>query len=202
MGLPALAAGRQPTKTLGTPLPSPEQARRPIFNHSISTKKMKLLILFALLTTSAFAGTPWTHKTIEGEGGGTNGDYYFFQSFTPTRGSDVMSVLKARAVYAFDPTSEVILVADYSFSDGLHVRISQALRKDANVLFAGDDVEMKTIREYRIPFEVTRGQMIKPQAGTKLTEPQQADLFNLIHVLAIQRCAPPSSEQTTDAKRE
>ena len=155
---------------------------------------MKLLILFALFATSAIGGTPWTHKTIEGEGGGTNGDYYFYQTFTPKSGSDVMSVLKARVVYAFDPSSDTILVADYSFSGGLHVRISHALRKDAVALFSGDDVKMKTIRDYMVPFELVRGQMIKPKTGTKLTETQQGDLFNLIHVLAMQRCTPPNSE--------
>jgi len=154
-----------------------------------------LLILFALLTTSAIAGTRWTHRTIEGQGGGNIGDYFFFQEFTPKRGSDVMSVLKARAVYASDQASEFILVADYSFSDGLHVRISQASWKDAKMLFEGADVNMATIRDYKVPFEITRGSMIKPRAGTKLAESEQGDLFNLVHVLGMQRCTLPSSEQ-------
>ncbi len=152
---------------------------------------MKRLILFLVIANVASAGTSWTHRTVEGEGGGGNGDYYFYQSFRPKSGSDVMRVLKARAVYAFDPSSRTVTVADYLFSDGVHIRIAHASRKDANRLFEGEDVGMETVREYRIPFEITRGRMIKPKAGTKLSEPQQADLLNLVHVLAMQRCSAP-----------
>ena len=150
---------------------------------------MKILILFTLIVSSALANTQWTHQVSEGQDGGIAADYYFYKAFSPKSESSVMSILKARVVYAYGyhPESESIIVADYDFHNGLRINISRADKADIIALISGKDVKMKSIRDYTVPYEMVRGQMLRPTKETKLTDAQQGDIFNLVHVLCMQR---------------
>jgi len=157
---------------------------------------MKILLLFTFLITSVLANTKWTHQVSEGQGGGVGADYYFYKAFSPKSGSSVMSVLKARVVYAYDyPDSKIIRVVDYDFNDGVRIQVSNAKKADIEALTEGKDVKMKVLRAYKIPYDLVIGQMIKPKKGTRLSDEQYGDLFNLIHVLAMERGPISSSEQ-------
>ena len=66
-----------------------------------------LLALLTLLSFNAFGASPWTHGVIEGEDGGINANYFFYDTFKPDYGDGtLMSIQRVRAIYAQNPESQ------------------------------------------------------------------------------------------------
>jgi|GEM_PF-5669693 len=101
----------------------------------------KLLTFLMLFVVTAACGGEWSDSTVEGEGGGANANYFFYETFKPDYGNGtVMSVQKVRAIYALKPDAE-ILVIDYIMENGIRVVETKTARESLADLIAGRDAE-------------------------------------------------------------
>jgi hypothetical protein len=145
-----------------------------------------LLILFVALALPCFGGVSWSHRVTEGEGGGINANYFFYETFRPDYGDGtLMSVQRVRAIYVLKPEGDIVVI-DYFLGGGIKVAEMRAKREDLLDLIAGKDVELKKIGEFSIETETSVG-YLKPKNPTELTADQQERIFNLIHILSMQR---------------
>lgn len=96
-----------------------------------------------------------------------------------------MSVQRVRAIYALKPEGDIVVI-DYFLGGGIKVAEMRAKREDLPDLIAGKDVEFKKTVEFTIETETSVG-YLKPKNPTELTAEQQERIFNLIHILSMQR---------------
>lgn len=155
---------------------------------------MKTLFIFLiLLSLPAFGGVKWTHSVIEGEDGGIDANYFFFETSQQYKDDGtLMSVQKVRAVYATGHKGDVLIV-EYSIANGIHVKSMMADRKYLKELITGKDTEFKSSSEFSIDAETSVG-YFHPKTKSALTEEQLEMIYNLVYILSMQR-SPIKSEQ-------
>lgn len=67
-----------------------------------------LLICLAALTVPCLGDVPWSHKVVEGEGGGVNANYFLYETFKPDYGDGtLMGVQRVRAIYALKHEGDI-----------------------------------------------------------------------------------------------
>lgn len=133
--------------------------------------------------TCVYADTAWTHKNVEGQGGGVAADYVFYKTNA-----------QLRAIFAYDYPQEHIIVADYAltgWASDISVKIMKAKPDDINKLSEGKDVEFKIVRDYKLDLDKKRGFMTVLKDNKNLTTEQQNDIVNLIALLSLQRIPMP-----------
>lgn len=156
---------------------------------------MKTLILYlCLLSLPAQGDVKWTHSVIEGEDGGIAANYFFFETFKPDyKDGTLMSVQKVRAVYVRkDLVGSTVI--DYSIErSGIYVKVSTADKKAVMELISGKNAELKAVSEFSVQGETSVGEFY-PKSKQALTERQQEMIYNLVHILSMQR-SPIKNEQ-------
>lgn len=153
-----------------------------------------LILLLSLFSLPCFGDVNWSHSVKEGEDGGIAGSYFFYETFMPDTGDGtLMSVVKVRAVYC-GMNLDGSTVVDYSIAkSGISIKVSKADKKAVMELISGKDAELKSVSEFSIKGELCVGDF-SPKAKDPLTEEQQAMVYNLVYILAMQR-SPIKSEQ-------
>ena len=151
-----------------------------------------LLILLAMLTVPAFGGVNWSHKVVEGEDGGINANYFFYETFKPDYGDGtLMSVQRVRAIYALKREGDIVVV-DYFLKGGIRVVTMRTARESLEILIAGKDVVFKKINEFLIETETSVG-YLTPKNKKALNNKQREQMLNLVYILSMQR-SPINSE--------
>lgn len=151
-----------------------------------------LLVLFSILNLQSLWAGVWTHSVVEGEGGGINANYFFYQTFKPEYGDGtLMSVQKVRAIYAQSWEAGIVVI-DYFLEDGIRVVTMQAAKESLTDLIAGKDVDFKKTNEFKIEAETSVG-YLTPKITKEMTKIQQERILNLVSILSMQR-SPIKSE--------
>ena len=146
-----------------------------------------------MLIVPVFGGVNWSHKVVEGEDGGINANYFFYKTFKPDYGDGtLMSVQRVRAVYALKRGGDIVVV-DYFIQGGIRVVTMQAAPESLESLIAGKDVDFKKINEFSIEAKTSVG-YLTPKDQKALSNEQRTQIFNLVHILSMQR-SPIKSEQ-------
>ena len=146
-----------------------------------------------MLTVPAFGGANWSHKVVEGEDGGINANYFFYETFKPDYGDGtLMSVQRVRAIYAQNREGDVVVI-DYYLQTGIHVVAMRAAKESLGDLIAGKDVEFKNTHEFSVAAETSVG-YLTPKNPKALSDEQREKIFNLVYILSMQR-SPIKSEQ-------
>ena len=152
-----------------------------------------LLILFTILNLHAFGAVAWTHSVVEGEDGGINANYFFYETFKPDYGDGtLMSVQRIRAIYAQNREGDIVVI-DYFLQNGIRVVAMRAAKESLAELIAGNDVEFKKTNEFSIAAETSVG-YLTPKNPKALSDEQRERIFNLVYILSMQR-SPIKSEQ-------
>ncbi|MEZ5327436.1 MAG: hypothetical protein R3F19_20490 [Verrucomicrobiales bacterium] len=152
-----------------------------------------LLILLTVLNLHAFGAGAWTHSVVEGEGGGINANYFFYETFKPDYGDGTsMSVQRVRAIYAQNPERDIVVI-DYFLQNGIRVVAMRAAKESLADLIAGKDVELKKTNEFSVAAETSVG-YLTPKNPKALSDEQRERIFNLVYILSMQR-SPIKSER-------
>lgn len=152
-----------------------------------------LLILLAVFTLPSFGGVPWSHKVAEGEDGGINANYFYYETFRPEYGDGtLMSVQRVRAIYALKREGDIVVI-DYFLQGGIKVTEMRAKREVLADLIAGKDVEFKKTGEFSVESEASVGYLTSKDSKA-LTAEQRDRIYNLVYILSMQR-NPIKSEQ-------
>jgi hypothetical protein len=152
-----------------------------------------LLTLLVMLTLPALGGVTWSHKVVEGEDGGMNANYFYYETFRPDYGDGtLMSVQRVRAIYALKRDGDVVVI-DYFLQGGIRVIEMRAPRESLADLIAGKDVKFKKTSEFSVVAETSVGYMTSKNPKD-LTDVQRERIFNLVYILSMQR-SPIKSEQ-------
>ena len=161
--------------------------------HFIAIKMKALLFIFTIFGFHAFGAVPWTHRVVEGEDGGINGNYFFYETFKPDYGDGtLMGVQRVRAVYAQNRDGD-IMVIDYFLRNGIRVVTMMAEKESLTDLIAGKEVEFKKVGEFSIKADVSVG-YLTPKNPKALSDEERDRIFNLIYILSMQR-SPIKGEQ-------
>ncbi|SHI53410.1 hypothetical protein SAMN02745181_0334 [Rubritalea squalenifaciens DSM 18772] len=162
------------------------------------TVRKALLILLAMLAVPAFGEVNWSHKVVEGEDGGINANYFFYQTFKPDYGDGtLMSVQRVRAIYALKREGDIVVV-DYFLQGSMRVVTMRAARESLENVIAGKDVEFKKTSEFSIEAETSVGYLtLKNQKA--LNDEQREQMLNLVYILSMQR-SPIKSDQGANPK--
>jgi hypothetical protein len=153
----------------------------------------RLLILLVMLTLPSLGGVKWSHSVAEGEDGGMNANYFFYETFKPDYGDGtLMSVQRVRAIYALKREGDIVVI-DYFLQGGIRVIEMRAKRESLAELVAGRDVEFRTTSGFTVKTE-TSGGYLTSKDSKALTAAQRERIFNLVHILSMQR-SPIKSEQ-------
>ena len=145
-----------------------------------------LLALLTLLSFNAFGASPWTHGVIEGEDGGINANYFFYDTFKPDYGDGtLMSIQRVRAIYAQNLEGDIVVI-DYFLQNGIRVVAMSAAKEALPDLIAGKDVDLKKTNEFSIATERSVG-YLTPKNKKPLSDQQRERIFNLVHILSMQR---------------
>ena len=151
-----------------------------------------LLILLVMLNLPAFGGVNWSHRVVEGEDGGINANYFFYETFKPVYGDGtLMSVQRVRAIYALKREGDIVVI-DYFLQGGIRVVAMRAARKSLDELIAGKDVDFKKTNEFSIEAKTSVG-YLTPKNPKALNDEQREQIFNLVYILSMQR-SPIKSE--------
>jgi hypothetical protein len=156
-----------------------------------------LLFLLAMFSLPALGGVNWSHSVVEGEDGGINANYFFYETFTPDYGDGtLMSVQRVRAIYALGREGDIVVI-DYFLQDGIRVVAMQAARGALADLIAGKDVEMKKTSEFSVEGKTSVG-YLTPKNPKALNDEERERIFNLVSILSMQRSPIKSEDVTSD----
>jgi hypothetical protein len=145
-----------------------------------------VLILLAAFTLPCFGGVSWSHQVAEGEDGGINANYFFYETFRPDcRDGTLMSVQRVRAIYALKREGDIVVI-DYFLQGGIKVVEMRAKREDLPDLIAGKDVDFKKTGEFAVDAETSVGYLTSKNSK-ELTTEQRERIYNLVHILSMQR---------------
>jgi hypothetical protein len=145
-----------------------------------------LLILLVAFTFPCFGGVSWSHKVAEGEDGGINANYFFYETFRPDYvDGTLMSVQRVRAIYAHKREGDIVVI-DYFLQGGIKVAEMLAKREDLPDLIAGKDVELNKTGEFVIEAQTSVGYLTSKNAK-ELTAEQRERIYNLVYILSMQR---------------
>jgi len=163
-------------------------------------KTLPLLILLAMISLPALGGVNWSHSIVEGEDGGINANYFYYETFKPDYADGtLMSVQRVRAIYALSREGNIVVI-DYFLQGGIRVVAMRAARESLADLIAGKDVEFKKTSEFSIEAETSVG-YLTPKNPKGLNDEQRERIFNLVSILSMQR-SPIKSEQGADGDAE
>jgi hypothetical protein len=152
-----------------------------------------MLILLVMLTLPALGGVNWSHKVVEGEDGGMNANYFYYETFRPDYSDGtIMSVQRVRAIYALKREGDIVVI-DYFLQGGIRVIEMRAARESLADLIAGKDVKFKKTSEFSVEAETSAGYLTSKNPKD-LTDVQRERIFNLVYILSMQR-SPIKSEQ-------
>ena len=167
---------------------------------AIKMKTLPLLILFAMFSLPALGGVNSSHRVVEGEDGGINANYFYYETFKPDYGDGtLMSVQRVRAIYAISREGDIVVI-DYFLQGGIRVVAMRAARESLADLIAGKDVELKKTSEFSVEAETSVG-YLTPKNPKGLNDEQRERIFNLVSILSMQR-SPIKSEQGADGDAE
>lgn len=159
-----------------------------------------ILILLVAFTLPCFGGVSWSHRVAEGEDGGINANYFFYETFKPNYGDGtLMSVQRVRAIYALKREGDIVVI-DYFLQGGIKVAEMRAKREDLPDLVAGKDVEFKKIGEFAVEAETSVGYLTSKNSK-ELTTEQRERIYNLVYILSMQRSPIKESEQDARGNR-
>ena len=152
-----------------------------------------LLVLFTILNLHAFGAVAWTRSVVEGEDGGINANYFFYETFKPDYGDGtLMSVQRVRAIYAQNREGDIVVI-DYFLQNGIRVVAMRSAKESLADLIAGKDVDFKKTSEFSVGAEISVG-YLTPKNPKALNDEQRVRIFNLVYILSMQR-SPIKSEQ-------
>jgi len=153
-----------------------------------------------MISLPALGGVNWSHSIVEGEDGGINANYFYYETFKPDYADGtLMSVQRVRAIYALSREGNIVVI-DYFLQGGIRVVAMRAARESLADLIAGKDVEFKKTSEFSIEAETSVG-YLTPKNPKGLNDEQRERIFNLVSILSMQR-SPIKSEQGADGDAE